>query len=699
MRSAFFPFHIAASGLHAARANLNTISHNIANAEIPGFSRQQTVQSASRPLHVMDGKGMYGTGATTHAIIQNRNQFLDMKFWQQRSIMGEHATKATHLSFVETVFNNLPGAGVLQAFDGFFNRMYDLAGNAPDATFRTNVITGADALTEMVRHNALALQRQQIDINREIADVVMVINSLGTQIVTLNKQIADFERDGANANDLRDRRALLIDELSQYVNVEVRERDFSTPDRPNDRRLTVMINGSDFVRHESFHRLELVPRTPEQRRNEMDVDELYDITFAGGAGYFDIYNHALRGVLRGLIDLRDGNNSVQTNISTYITQSTTETIPWPITATFIGPSPNITPNNIPNLLCITVSLTDIDNNDVSPKFMPQSGIIEINGVQFEFNRCIVFQANLNVDIIMNQTEWETMITDYGPIEDWNIVFPNTPEQQFTVIITEKIPFNTLGAPTSNYKGIPFYMNQLNQLVRTFARAINEGLDAQFRPIPGAVGHINGFDIEGRNRSALFFTYTRADTETPATWTNASNPRLPLWRDAEGRFFTEQGDPALGRERHTNAEGFNMYTMDLSGMNALNFIINPELIRSNAYLAASSHRDQGESNNAVIQGFNLVGTFPHLFREGRLEDFIIAISDHLAIDANQALNFALSFDEITMQTHNQRLSVKGVDINEEMMDLIRFQHMFQAASRLINVIDSIYDTLINRLGVS
>jgi flagellar hook-associated protein 1 FlgK len=51
----------------------------------------------------------------------------------------------------------------------------------------------------------------------------------------------------------------------------------------------------------------------------------------------------------------------------------------------------------------------------------------------------------------------------------------------------------------------------------------------------------------------------------------------------------------------------------------------------------------------------------------------------------------------MQTHNQRLSVKGVDINEEMMDLVRFQTMFQAASRLINVIDSIYDTMINRMG--
>jgi flagellar hook-associated protein 1 FlgK len=252
--------------------------------------------------------------------------------------------------------------------------------------------------------------------------------------------------------------------------------------------------------------------------------------------------------------------------------------------------------------------------------------------------------------------------------------------------------DTDGHMTSNFKGIPFYMNQLNTLVRTFARGINEGLDAQFRQIPGATGHIHGFDINGRNRSALLFTYTRPDTATQATWADASNPRLQLFHDGAGGFTTTpNADPVR------NHLGYPVFTMDLSGMNALNFVINQELTHNNSLLATSSHPDQGESNNMVIQGFSAVGSFPHLFREGRLEDFIIAISDHLAIDTNQALKFALSFAEVTTHTHNHRLSVKGVDINEEMMDLVRFQHMFQAASRLINVIDSIYDTLINRMG--
>jgi len=668
---------------------MNVVSHNIANAEIPGFSRQQTVQQAALPLHLRDGRGMYGTGATTTAIIQNRNKFLDMKFWHQRAILGEHATKTTHLSFVETVFNNLPGAGVLRSFEDFFGRMHDLRGNAPDATFRTNVITGADTLTEMVRHNALALQRQQLDINREFADVVMIMNSLGSQIASINRQIADFERDGSNANDLRDRRNLLIDELSQYVNVDVQERDFSTPESPNDRRTTVRINGYDFVRHDQFTGLELVPRQAGQRRNEMDVEGLYDLTFAGGQGAFDIYNHALRGVLRGLVDLRDGNNSVVTMPTVAV---------WP--PGFHANAPDLWTGEWP-------LWAGFDVND--PLTWPDS----LFNTTFRPGNPATWPPDPGIDPT-NPLTWPagTLIPEFDPVDvttwPWtNAATFNPNDPRTWPVGTQREQF---GGVTSNYKGIPFYMNQLNHLVRTFARGINEGMDAQFRQIPGATGHINGFDINGENRSALLFTYTRASDGMTATYGPPfNNPAaggnthgLHMFRNAAGNIVTIHPDDLDGADltgltRVVDDRNFPVFAMDLSGMNALNFIINPELVRNNSLLATSNHPDQGESNNQVIQGFSLVGTFPHLFREGRLEDFIIAISDHLAIDTNQALNFALSFDEITMQTHNQRLSIKGVDINEEMMDLVRFQTLFQAASRLINVIDSIYDTLINRLG--
>jgi flagellar hook-associated protein 1 FlgK len=415
----------------------------------------------------------------------------------------------------------------------------------------------------MVRKNAQSLQRQQADINREVADVVNIINSLGSQIQALNLQIVKFEMDGSNANDLRDQRNLLIDNLSQYVNVQVEERDFSRPGIPIDRRTTVMINGQDFINHDFISRLQIHPRPAGSERNEMDVVGLYDISI--GSAPFNIYSSTLSGQLRGLIDVRDGNNGVSTTL------------------------------------------------------------------------------------------------------------------------------NQAGAPyrTNNFKGIPFYMNQLNHLVRTFASAINEGRNAQGELIPGTLGHIFGYNGNGQNLSTMMFTFQRSDSDL-----YADVEHLRLWLLDDGTTSDAATPPA---NVQTDDYGNPIFVLDMSQMNALNFTVNPQLLLDPAYLAASSNHNLGQANNDVILGFGVINNDRSLFREGRLIDFIIATSNHLAVDNNQARNFRLSYNEITMQTHNHRLSIKGVDSNEEMMQLIRFQTMFTAASRLVNVLDSVYDTLINRLG--
>ena len=594
MRSAFFGFHVASSALFTARGNLNVISHNISNVEIPGFSRQVAQAQANMPLSLRDGRGMYGTGSRVTGIIQIRDHFLDRQFWSQRAVLGQNIATNNHLTFVEIVFNELPGAGVLRSFNDFFARLHNLTENTSAPTFRNGVITQAETLAEMINHNARALQRQQMDINREVSDTVGIINSLGAQITRLNEQIRIFEQDGSNANDLRDQRALLIDQLSELVNVSVEERDFSTPENPNDRRLFVMINGHDFINNDMLNRLEVRARADGAERNEMDVRGLYDIFFTNGSR-FDIYSRTLSGTLRGLIDVRDGNGGHST--------------------------------------------------------------VQIGG---------------------------------------NNVY------------------------TSRFSGIPFYMNQLNLLVRTFATAMNEGRNVDLERIPGTIGHIFGFDANGNNTQMMMFDFVHPITGETAVLIerdangnpvpDADNNGIRRWLliNTEGEFVAMDsfmygvpgvGDIPAGYSLARDELGNPLFTLDKTHMNALNFRVNPRLTASGGdqFLATTSNPDDGASSNDVIIGFNKIGTDGSLFREGRLIDFIISVNDQLAIDRRQARNFRISYEEIVMQTHNNRLSIKGVDINEEMMNLVRFQTMFTAASRLVNVLDNVYDTLINRLG--
>jgi len=599
--------------LNTARAKLNTVGHNIANAGIHGFSRQATTAQAHQPLHLRDGRGMYGTGSRVTSIVQMRDSFIDRRFWAQQGILGRHSAKTPQLGLIETIFSDLSDSGVLSAFQGFFSRLQEISREAHDLTFRSNTIMAGDTLVNMVRNNAQALQQQQRDINGEIRAVVTEINSLGSQIASLNRQIHEFGFDGSNANDLRDQRALLVDRLSQLVNVEVREKDFSaTSGIEHDLRFSVLINGYDFVNHRSHESLRLAPRPASERRSEFDVPGLYDITFANGSP-FNIYSRNLGGMLRGLIDVRDGTAGVPTNLI------------------FDGTLP---------------PTFDASQRDTWP-------------------------------------------------EGWRRVFPVSLPSGFDENDRDTWP----RYPSSTYRGIPFYIDRLNNMVRTFAQAINDGVDSQNHLIPDSIGHRNGYDLDGNRGLNLFFTWYGVGGGTGNGCLIDGDIPILVERDpVTGLPTTTPPTPIL------DANGRHIF--DYSRLNAFNMIMNPNLMADGGgrYLASASSPTIGESNNAVILGRDGTGGFiglaqyPRLFREGRLIDFIIATSSHLAIDLQQSLRFEESYTEITIATENQRLSVSGVDMNEESLNMLRFQSLYQANARMIATMNQIYDTLINRLGI-
>jgi len=122
---------------------------------------------------------------------------------------------------------------------------------------------------------------------------------------------------------------------------------------------------------------------------------------------------------------------------------------------------------------------------------------------------------------------------------------------------------------------------------------------------------------------------------------------------------------------------------------------PKLLAASDTSAGNDPTD--ESNNRLILGLVEIRNFPSLFREGKLSDFILGIASELGIDVRQAQKFEKNYAEIITYVDNQREQVSGVSLDEEMMAMIKYQHLYQAAAKLVNVIDGIYDTVINRLG--
>ena len=222
--SQFFGLNIAYSGLTASNAALNTTGNNISNVETEGYSRQKVTQQAYDALRTFTTYGCAGAGVDTIAIERIRDEFYDVKYWNNNASLGEYDVKQYYMNQIETYFTD---DDKLEGFNTIFNKMMnalsEVKKNAGDDTTKTQFIGFANNLTEYFNSMSANLEEIQKDINSEIKNKVDEVNTLGEQIAALNKQINVIELTGSIANELRDKRALLVDQLSLVTNVETEE--------------------------------------------------------------------------------------------------------------------------------------------------------------------------------------------------------------------------------------------------------------------------------------------------------------------------------------------------------------------------------------------------------------------------------------------------------------------------------------------
>ena len=314
MPSQFFGLSISYSGLLASNAALNTTANNIANVQTKGYSRQQVSQQAASALRVFQTYGCAGAGVETLAIERVRDEFYDGRYWDNNSKVGEYNQKQYYMTQIESYFDdNGKNSGFKTIFDQLMvTGMQELLKNPDNATTKSQFVGYAGALTEYFNGLAGNLQKLQKDVNQELKLKVDEINSLAGEIATLNKQINTIELTGVKANELRDRRTLLIDQLSEIVDVDVTETpvvDTNNPDRLTgaNRYIVKIAGGQILVDDSEYNGLECVAREAYEKVNQTDIDGLYDVYWENGQK-FNLYNAAMGGSLRGLVQMRDGNN-------------------------------------------------------------------------------------------------------------------------------------------------------------------------------------------------------------------------------------------------------------------------------------------------------------------------------------------------------------------------------------------------------
>lgn len=303
MSESFFGFNVAVRGLFSAQRNLNTVNHNLNNINTPGYSRQQSVQVASRPMALADGTGMMGTGAEVTSVRRVRDEYLDFKYWSESINLGEWSAKQEALSDIEVTFNEPSDSGFATIMSDFYDSMQELAKDPSSAAVRSLVKQRGVTLTKYFNSMASHFEELQKDLNYKIQTKVEAVNSYAIQIQQLNRQIYITELDGNTANDMRDQRTLLVDKLSRIINIDASEVVTGRlPDGREDKHFLVTISGKALVDHFTISELALVQRDSDHKVNSEDVPNLYQIQWADGNAL-----SVKSGELRGYLDVRDGN--------------------------------------------------------------------------------------------------------------------------------------------------------------------------------------------------------------------------------------------------------------------------------------------------------------------------------------------------------------------------------------------------------
>jgi len=267
---------------------IDVTGHNIANVNTDGYSRQRVNMATNAPYSSQPGQT--GTGVRAAKIQRIYDRFLGAQINNENQNLGNWEAQKGVLERVEIIFDESSGYGLNQAMSEFWNAWQDLANNPSDNAGRATLLAKSETMTTTFNNIYSNLEQTQADIDTSIMGTVKEINSISERIAGLNQKIALTEVGGQNANDYRDSRDLLLNELSLMINIDSFEN--------SDGKVTVLVaGGRPLVENISSWNLSTQP----------DVDsDFQDIVWTdSGGNLVDITDSISGGKLKGWLEARD----------------------------------------------------------------------------------------------------------------------------------------------------------------------------------------------------------------------------------------------------------------------------------------------------------------------------------------------------------------------------------------------------------
>jgi len=634
MRSTFFGLEIARSAIQAQQRALDVTGHNIANASSPGYTRQEAVLGAKAPYTVPGmnrptSPGQVGTGVAVEEIRRLRDGFIDAQIRTENKNLGYWEAKRDALQKIEVILNEPSDASLRNVLDQFWQSWQELAKNPESLSVRSVVRQRGIAVAETFNHLDQLYRELQSDLNDNIKVKVQDINSIAQQIAEINLQILPIEAQGDRANDLRDKRDLLLDKLAKIADIRISENKLG--------QVNVTVGGREVVTGSQVSLLQAVANPA--NNGFVDVvwaDDRQPVRFAAGEiqGLLEArgYTEPSSGEFRGIIpDLRQ-----QLDL---------------MARTIVEETNKLHRGGF--------DLTGNQNNNFFKPFV--EGVYHPSGISLA----------------------QAMQVDEAILGSLNaIAAGNTPEagDGDNALEVAQLKHKQLMDLTRGQSGLlSTWRTEKSYATRA------DGLTTV--PFTGATSILGGlFNLADFQPNAAL-VFKQGDKSFTINITDATGA------DALTPAGIITVDDLLAR---INGEA-SVQGMDLTAA------LVEEPPTSGQYVLEVKAGSKGLDKQIVIEERNFQGatTFGWVNANltGTVDDFYRAQLGKIGVDSQEASRMVENQQLLVDQLENRRQSLAGVSIDEEMTNLIRYQHGYNAAARLVTVIDEMLDKIINGMGAS
>lgn len=646
MSGLFGTFNIAKRGLFAQQKSIDVTSHNISNANTEGYSRQRAELQTTRPEPMPSannavGPGQIGTGVEVAAVNRVRDNFLDYQVRVENGVNGQFTGRDKFLSEVENIMNEPTDTGISTLIGKFFDSWNTLATSAKESNARSIVSQQALALTNELNHTSTELQSLKTNTQTVIKDTVFDVNGMLGQLSQLNQQIKQVNVSGNTPNDLMDKRDLLLDQLSSKFGININKTQFGGIDvtSTNDAKYADTGDNGNAPIGANGKALNIVNSTisnPDTTAKFSYVSSIEpaDGQAAGKAGKYTVtyYKNA---------DMTSEKNKVTMTVDIEDTGTSAD-------ANYVSAADKFKKLDECRVLWSNNSGAAIQVDKTSNANGVYTGIIPTDGTgSVNFDQLALFQA----------------------------------------------PTGELKGYMSVQSEIDTYQDQLNNFAKTFAFSVNGILSQSSSSVADTTTDINNFFVNADKQSV----YTAATTTDAAAVTNIKNAEQEITAanitinkailDNPMRIKTAATYDTNGTSTSGESDGSRALAVEMLRDKLMSVQDVKSTTTRDEFLSSRLKQDSSVKNLLAMSNDASGMTLDSYFKD---------TVDRLGIKEQEAKRMVTNQATLLAGFKESRDSVSGVSLDEEMANLVQFQHCYQANAKVISTVDELLDVVINGL---